>query len=266
MHARCIGPRRRAAFASTRPQSRVRREYSRTAVLLAAAVEYSRERWQCLRTDSMQPATTGVRCIIRRRARHAPAAHHGMQRLGWRGQVYVSPDAQEVANTGGHGIGCVFAHCMLCRPYACCSVGGSLLVAFYNSWQSDPPTRSADVEAHRSNLDADAPPTCAADRRRVADDTQHTTCGVHHACGMHHGAQQPAACAQALSSTLRGRLETTTPMVERASLERAEPVSEAPSARPEYLEYPHVSTQSSQLRAPDSKVSDFPARVRRHPA
>ena len=124
---------------------------------------------------------------------------------------------------------------MLCRPYARCSIGGILLVAFYNSWQSDPPTRSADVEAHRSNLDAAAPPTCAADGRRVADNTQHST------CGMQHGAQQPAACAQALSSTLRGRLETTTPMAERASLERAEPVSLAPFARPEYSEYPQYS-------------------------
>ncbi len=164
------------------------------------------------------------------------------------------------------------ARCMPCRPYACCRIGGILLVAFYNSWQSNPPTRSADVEAHRSNLDAAALPTCAADRRRVADNTRHTTCGMHHACGMqhacgmHHGAQQPAACAQALSSTPRGRLETTTPMAERASLERAEPVSLAPFARPEYSEYPHVSTQSSQIRAPNSNGSNFSARVRRHPA
>ncbi len=152
------------------------------------------------------------------------------------------------------------AHCMLCRQYARRRIGGILLVAFYNSWQSDLPTRSADVEAHRSNLGAEAPPTCAADRRRVADNTQHTT------CGMQHGAQQPAACAEALSSTLRGSLETTTLMAERASLERAEPVSLAPFARPEYSEYPHVSTQSGQLRAPNSNGSNFSARVSRHPA
>ena len=146
------------------------------------------------------------------------------------------------------------AHCMLCRPCANCSNGGILLVAFYNTWQFDPPTQSADVEAHRSNLGADAPPTRAADRRRVADNTQHTTCGMQHACGMHHGAQQPAACAQALSSTLRGRLETTTPMVERASLELAEPVSEAPSARTEYSKYPTGVLRVANSECPTQKV------------
>jgi hypothetical protein len=178
-----------------------------------------------------------------------------MHRLARPSPLFTGP-----ARSGKHRwLTLCVAHCMPCRSYVRCNIGGILLVAFYNLWQSDPPTQSADVEAHRSNLDADAPPTCAADRRRAADNTQHTT------CGMHHGAQQPAACA-VLSSTLRCRLETTTPMVEHASLERAEPVSLAPFARPDYSEYPHVSTQSSQLRAPNSKVSNFPARVRRHPA
>ncbi len=101
-----------------------------------------------------------------------------MQCIAWRDQVHFSPDPHEVANTVR-----VAVHGLLCRPCARCNIGGILLVVSYNSWQFDPPTQSADVEAHRSNLDADAPPTCAADRRRVADNTQHST------CGMQHGAQ-----------------------------------------------------------------------------
>ena len=175
-----------------------------------------------------------------RATRTSSASWHATHRLAGPSPLLTGPARGGKHRASGRAAWltlCV-AHGMLCRPCARCNIGGILLVAFYNSWQFDPPTQSADVEAHRSNLGADAPPTCAADRRRVADNTQHTTCGMQHACGMHHGAQQPAACAQALSSTPRGRLETTTPMVERASLELAEPVSEAPSARPEYSEYP----------------------------
>jgi hypothetical protein len=239
----CTVPRRHAAFASTCPHFRLRRECSgvlpccwrllwRTLVSaggVCAPTAYNLRQPAC-------NACTGGACDT-----------HQHRIMAW--LMGPSPRFTGPARGGKHRASgrvalltlCV-AHCMPCRPYARCNIGGLLLVAFYDSWQSDPPTQSADVEAHRSNLDADALPTCAADRRRVADNTQHST------CGMQHGAQQPAACAQALSSTLRGRLETTTPMAERASsaerasFERAEPVSLAPSARPEYSEYPHVST------------------------
>ena len=113
-------------------QSRLRREYSSTAALLAAAVEYSRERWRCLRIDSIQPATTGVQRIHWRRVRHAPAAHHGMQCIAWRGQVHCSPDPHEVVKTvraaGWHGLRCVLRiACCAGRVLAATSVASCLL-------------------------------------------------------------------------------------------------------------------------------------------
>ena len=102
-----------------------------TAALLAAAVEYSRERWRCLRIDSIQPATTGVQCIQRRRVRHALAGSHGMQCIAWRDQVHFSPDPHEVANTvrvAVHGLRCVLRiACCAGRVLAATSVASCLL-------------------------------------------------------------------------------------------------------------------------------------------
>jgi hypothetical protein len=94
------------------------------AALLAAAVEYSRER--CI-----QPATTGVQRIQRRRVGHAPPSHHGMQRIAWRGQVHFSPDPHEVASTvrvAVHGLLCVLRiACCAGRVLAATSVASCLL-------------------------------------------------------------------------------------------------------------------------------------------
>jgi hypothetical protein len=205
------------------------REYCRAAGccsgVLSSALTVSAHRQHAIGDNRHATHTTAAHAT-----RTSSASWHATPRLAGPSPLVTGP--ARGGKPPWHGLRCVFADCMLCRPYARCRIGGILLVAFYNSWQSDPPTRIADVEAHRSNHDADALPTYAADRRRVADNTQHST------CGMQHRVHQPATCAQALSSTLRGRLETTTPMAERASLERAEPVSLAPSARPEYSEYP----------------------------